>query len=144
MTPGVPTSSYSCSFLTSHFPLRYFHPWFIYKEKRNEKHLIGFIFSCSFMLPFFHAPFTLSPFLPPSVMSIVAQRLTPTPPSTPPNEWHWLGLLIELGWRSNCNGQQMAGAFLHSGSRRSLPHCSARGNVKPPREGEETERTGHP
>lgn len=33
ITSGISTSSYSCSFLSSHFPFRYFHPWFIDKEK---------------------------------------------------------------------------------------------------------------
>ena len=66
----------------------------------------------------------------PSVVFTAGQWLTVAFPPLP-NQWHWLGLLIELGWRSNSNVQQMAGAFLHSTSRgpHSVPQRSAQGNV---------------
>lgn len=45
-------------------------------------------------------------------------RLTSIRPEIPlSNQWPGLSLLIELGRRSNCNVQQMAGAFLHQTGR---------------------------
>lgn len=48
--------------------------------------------------------------LPRTLMSVVGQWLIVAFRPLP-TEWHRLGLLIELGWRSNSNVQQMAGAM---------------------------------
>lgn len=50
--------------------------------------------------------------LPRTLTSVVGQRLIVVFRPLP-TEWHRLGPLIELGWRSNSNVQQMAGACLH-------------------------------
>lgn len=122
MTTGISTSSHLLHFkvpIVSIYFSDIFHPHSFLRRIHLETFHLFFCCFCSFSLSCAFSstlPLPLSPFTCYSVMFTVGQWLTVAFPPLP-NQWHWLWLLIELGWRSNSNVQQMARAFLHSSSR---------------------------